>query len=307
MKNFLFLVAFLPFFVACQGGAGGDSAKGRIETSLDSISYGMGAFFVKQFKTQGVSLSPESLGAGFSETTAGKGKLDVNGANEAIMAYQTAMGARQGAAFTEADPLPINIDSFSYAIGADFAFNMEQFGIDLPGSFLQAGATDFGTGALLLNEAALEMQLQKLSMLAQERQMAVAQEKAAGNKAEGLAYMEEKAKEEGVVGTGSGLYYKILREGSGDSPTATETVVVHYEGRLIDGTVFDSSYDRGEPAQFQLNRVIPGWTEGVQLMKPGAKFQFYIPSDLAYGDMGSGQLIGPGATLVFDVELLEVK
>jgi FKBP-type peptidyl-prolyl cis-trans isomerase FklB len=124
--------------------------------------------------------------------------------------------------------------------------------------------------------------------------------------AEGKVYLEENAKRDGVTQTKSGLQYEVLTEGTGKSPKATDTVRCHYEGRLLDGTVFDSSYKRGEPADFGLNQVIPGWTEGVQLMKEGAKFRFHIPYLLAYGERGAGAQIPPYSTLVFDVELIKV-
>jgi len=123
---------------------------------------------------------------------------------------------------------------------------------------------------------------------------------------QGHEFLARKKKEEGVVETGSGLQYKVLEGGSGKSPAASDTVTVHYEGRLIDGTVFDSSYARGEPIDFPLNRVIPGWTEGVQLMQEGAKHELYLPSDLAYGERGAGGAIGPNETLIFTVELIKV-
>ena len=124
--------------------------------------------------------------------------------------------------------------------------------------------------------------------------------------AEGKVFLEQNARKAGVVQTRSGLQYEVLTEGSGRSPKATDTVRCHYEGRLLDGTVFDSSYKRGEPADFGLNQVITGWTEGVQLMKEGAKYRFYIPYLLGYGERGAGASIPPYSTLVFDVELLKV-
>ena len=123
---------------------------------------------------------------------------------------------------------------------------------------------------------------------------------------EGKAFLEENAKKEGVVTTKSGLQYEILTEGTGKQPKATDTVRCHYEGSLINGSVFDSSYKRGEPAEFGLSQVIPGWTEGVQLMKEGAKYRFYIPYLLGYGENGAGSSIPPYSTLIFDVELIKV-
>jgi FKBP-type peptidyl-prolyl cis-trans isomerase FklB len=124
--------------------------------------------------------------------------------------------------------------------------------------------------------------------------------------AEGKVFLEQNARKAGVVQTKSGLQYEVLTEGYGRSPKATDTVRCHYEGRLLDGSVFDSSYKRGEPADFGLNQVITGWTEGVQLMKEGAKYRFYIPYLLGYGEHGAGSSIPPYSTLVFDVELIKV-
>jgi FKBP-type peptidyl-prolyl cis-trans isomerase FkpA len=123
---------------------------------------------------------------------------------------------------------------------------------------------------------------------------------------EGKTFLAENAKKEGVVQTASGLQYLIVKEGEGDSPAAKDTVVVHYRGTNINGVEFDSSYSRREPAEFPLNRVIKGWTEGVQLMKPGATYKFFIPSKLAYGERGAPPDILPNETLIFDVELLKV-
>jgi FKBP-type peptidyl-prolyl cis-trans isomerase len=128
------------------------------------------------------------------------------------------------------------------------------------------------------------------------------------NKAAGVAFLAENAKKPNIVTTASGLQYEVLAPGTGTkSPTATDNVTVHYKGTTIDGAEFDSSYSRGEPATFPLNRVIPGWTEGVQLMKEGAKYRFFIPSELAYGEQGAGRAIGPNAALIFDVELIKIQ
>lgn len=130
--------------------------------------------------------------------------------------------------------------------------------------------------------------------------------KAEENKTKGAAFLAENAKKEGVKSTASGLQYKVITAGTGKLPKATDVVEVNYEGKLIDGTVFDSSYERGEPIEFPLNQVIAGWTEGLQLMKEGGKYEFYIPSDIAYGEAGNSG-IEPNSTLIFTVELLKVK
>lgn len=129
----------------------------------------------------------------------------------------------------------------------------------------------------------------------------------AENKAAGEKFLSDNAKNAGVVTTASGLQYMVFSEGTGASPKATDNVTVHYKGTTIDGKEFDSSYSRGEPATFPLNRVIAGWTEGLQLMKEGAKYRFFIPSNLAYGERGAGRDIGPNSTLIFDVELIKVN
>jgi len=127
------------------------------------------------------------------------------------------------------------------------------------------------------------------------------------NEREGKAFLEQNANKEGVITTASGLQYKVLKEGTGKQPRVLDRVTVNYEGRHLNGEVFDSSYQRGKPATFPLNRVIKGWTEGVQLMKEGAKYRLYVPYKLGYGDTGAGRKIGPRETLIFDVELIKVN
>ena len=127
------------------------------------------------------------------------------------------------------------------------------------------------------------------------------------NKTVGREFMEQNAKNDSVVQTASGLQYMVLKEGTGAKPAAEDTVTVHYTGKLLDGTVFDSSVERGEPATFSLNSVIPGWTEGLQLMSEGSKYRLFIPSELAYGSKGAGEQIMPNSTLIFDVELIKVN
>ncbi|MFT5663919.1 MAG: FKBP-type peptidyl-prolyl cis-trans isomerase [Urechidicola sp.] len=126
-------------------------------------------------------------------------------------------------------------------------------------------------------------------------------------KANGAAYLAENGKKDGVTTTDTGLQYTVMTEGDGAKPAATDTVTVHYRGTLLDGTEFDSSYSRNQPTSFGLNQVIPGWTEGVQLMNIGSKYKFVVPYELAYGERGAGQSIGPYETLIFEVELLEIK
>ena len=127
------------------------------------------------------------------------------------------------------------------------------------------------------------------------------------NLSQGEAFLAENGKREGVISLPSGLQYEVIHDGSGDKPGAADTVVTHYRGTLIDGKEFDSSHRRGEPASFPVNRVISGWTEALQLMTVGSKWKLFIPSNLAYGEGGAGKVIGPNATLIFEIELLEVR
>ena len=205
--------------------------------------------------------------------------------------------------------LETRMDSISYAIGINLGRSMRQLdGVDLNREIIFQGLEDaFADKESPLSEQQVQQLLIALQQEMQAAQMQAQRAKAAEAIEKGQAFLTENKTKEGVMETETGLQYKILREGTGAMPAATNTVKVNYEGRLLDGKVFDSSYERGEPIEFPLNRVISGWTEGLQLMKEGAKFQFYIPSNLAYGDRGSPPNIGPGETLIFDVELLEVK
>ena len=154
--------------------------------------------------------------------------------------------------------------------------------------------------------AVLQPFFEKLQQIAREEHEAQMQKVIVENKLKGDSALAENRQKEGVFQTNSGLQYRELKKGTGIKPTANDIVKVHYTGSLLDGTVFDSSVERGKPVEFPLNNVIPGWTEGLQLMNIGSKYEFWIPSDLAYGDRGAGQLIQPGMTLHFEVELLGV-
>ncbi|MBR6140161.1 MAG: FKBP-type peptidyl-prolyl cis-trans isomerase [Bacteroidaceae bacterium] len=193
------------------------------------------------------------------------------------------------------------VDKISYALGLGIgqqikSMNIENFSIE-----------DFTKSiADVLEGKPTAFSAREAQMMLQEYFTKKQKEEAQAHIAEGKAYLDANAKKAGVVVTKSGLQYEVLQEGTGKSPKATDTVRCHYEGRLLDGTIFDSSYKRGEPADFGLNQVIPGWTEGVQLMKEGAKFRFTIPYLLAYGEQGAGASIPPFSTLIFDVELVKV-
>ena len=197
------------------------------------------------------------------------------------------------------------MNKLSYALGLGIGRQLAQMGAeDLNIDDFSQAIKDILTGK---EPQVSDQEAQKLvTTFFEAKQRAAAAEKYKDNKEKGEAWLANKAMEEGVVALPSGLLYQVLNEGSGKKPTAADTVECHYEGRLIDGTVFDSSYKRGESATFPLNGVIAGWTEGVQLMSEGAKYRFFIPYQLAYGERGAGQAIPPFAALVFDVELIKV-
>ncbi len=204
--------------------------------------------------------------------------------------------------------LQSEVDSMSYSFGAQVGNNIEFAADQLNIDALLHGMRDalMKKGIKLSDEeilAGFNKCNQVIRKSFQENQQKLATE----NMRVGLEFLKENKSKEGVVELPSGLQYKVLQEGTGASPVATDKVLTHYRGTLIDGSEFDSSYKRGEPISFSLNGVIPGWTEGIQLMKEGAKYEFYIPSNLAYGERGSGQRIPPNSTLIFEVELVKVN
>ncbi len=208
----------------------------------------------------------------------------------------------------KAKDLQNKADSLSYALGMDIGTNLSRTGIEVDAESLYQGLVDALEGENVKFTPQQKQQLiQAFQRQAQQIQQQKAAEKAAVMKEEGKIFLAENRKAEGVIETESGLQYKVLREGDGATPTASSIVKVHYEGSLLDETVFDSSYERGQPIEFQLSGVIKGWTEGLQLMRVGAKYRLYIPFDLAYGPNGSPPKIPGYATLILDVELLDIR
>jgi len=199
-------------------------------------------------------------------------------------------------------------ENVNYAFGTMIGQQLKQMGLKVNAEEVAKGISDVASGA---KPRLTPSECQQIVMTYQQNKMkeddAKASAGAGKNKEEGAAFLAKNGKREGVTTTASGLQYEVVKKGDGAKPTATDTVKVHYHGTLLDGKVFDSSVDRGEPISFPLNGVIKGWTEGVQLMPTGSKFKFFIPSDLAYGERGTGGDIGPGATLIFEVELLAIE
>ncbi|TCK06097.1 FKBP-type peptidyl-prolyl cis-trans isomerase [Marinobacterium mangrovicola] len=217
-------------------------------------------------------------------------------------------GALVSAPALQAEELSTDQEKLSYSLGLilgqKLKMDIEDLDID---AFRSGVETVYSEEEPLLTQEEMGAVMQSFQQQQMQEQQAAMAKMAEDNKAAGDEFMAENGKKDGVVTTDSGLQYEELSEGEGASPSEEDTVKVHYRGTLIDGTEFDSSYARDKPVSFPLNGVIPGWTEGLQMMKEGGKARLVIPSDLAYGPGGMGNAIGPNETLVFEVELLEIN
>ncbi|MDN3652820.1 FKBP-type peptidyl-prolyl cis-trans isomerase [Thalassotalea ponticola] len=222
------------------------------------------------------------------------------------------IGCNQQQAEKQAVTLDTEDQKQAYALGASLGNYMtnnlaenDKLEINLDKELILAGFEETMNGKGQFDEQQMQDMLMALDQRVRGKREALAASEREKALTEGKAFLANNAEQDGVVVTESGLQYQVLTEGEGDKPAATDTVKVHYKGTLIDGTEFDSSYKRNQPIEFPLNRVIKGWTEGVQLMSPGSHYKFVIPADLAYGEQGTGPIPG-NATLIFEVELLEV-
>jgi FKBP-type peptidyl-prolyl cis-trans isomerase FklB len=198
-------------------------------------------------------------------------------------------------------------DKVSYGIGVNFGTSWKQQEIDVDPDLVVRGIKDALAGKALMNESEVRTTLSAFQQELRAKQMEKRKLLGEKNKAEGEKFLAENKGKSGVTALPSGLQYKVLADGKGESPRSNDMVTVNYRGTLIDGTEFDSSYKRGQPATFGVTGVIRGWTEALQLMKPGAKWELFIPSELAYGERGSGQQIPPNTTLIFEVELVSIQ
>lgn len=228
-----------------------------------------------------------------------------------LISLLLSMGLAAAVQAQDDESMPEELDTeakqFSYVVGMDVGSSLKDLDADLDlDTVIMAIRHVMAGEEVLLDESQANELKQAFFQKRQQQAAEQAQKQAVANREQGEEFLAENAQKEGVQTTESGLQYEVIEEGSGPSPEASDRVTVHYTGTLIDGTVFDSSRERGEPATFALNQVIPGWTEGLQLMNEGGHYKFYIPSDLAYGERGAGDVIEPGSTLIFDVELLEV-
>ena len=300
-------LASLVMGASMMSGAAMAQDKTVLASEKDKVSYAIGLDVARSFQpiAQDIDLAAMQRAVG-NAFAGGKPLQSDEKAQATHVGLQTAVAARSGQRIPgmapgSEPPAPSKEDVGTMlgerAIGPSLAPLKDD--IDLAVLF-QAVRTAFAGGTPLLAEQEAMATLQGYMSAKQQ----ATTEK---NRADGAAFLAQNRSQKGVITTASGLQYLVLREGSGPRPNPTDTVRVNYEGKLLDGTVFDSSYERGQPAEFGLNQVIAGWTEGVALMPVGAKYRFWIPSDLAYGANGApGGKIGPHATLTFDVELLGI-
>lgn len=295
------LLPVLLVMAACGGQ--GDQTGGKekpltsLEPGMQSVSYALGMDMARQIGGMPGANNQDQLVAGLRDRMAGQAKIEDTAAREVMQAHAMGMDDPD---FKNAD-FADQTAQRSYAIGVTVgSIASKQFEGIQTQALVQGLQDKLAGGPTLLTE-------DQIPVLVGDYQREQHEKKAAKNKAEGEAFLAQNAQREGVVVTDSGLQYEVLQPGDGPQPKATDTVTVHYRGTLLDGTQFDSSYDRGESISFALNRVIAGWTEGLQLMPVGSKYKFFIPGNLAYGERGAGADIGPNATLVFEVELLDIN
>ena len=208
----------------------------------------------------------------------------------------------------EAPALKDQKDKVSYSIGMEIGKNFKRQSVDVNPELVARGVKDaFSDGKPLMTDDEMKEALTAFQKEMMAKQQELAKQLGEKNQKEGEAFLAENKKKEGVITLPNGLQYKVIKAGSGKKPKATDTVTVNYQGTLVNGTEFDSSYRRGQPVSFPVNGVIPGWTEALQLMEVGAKWQVVIPSNLAYGERGAGPQIGPNSTLIFEIELISIQ
>lgn len=271
--------------------------------------YAFGMSIVKGAGIEGVNWDASAFEKGINEGASGEATLDPDAALQQIQGFGQEMQARQGRPVTAEDPLAANMTEVSYAYGSFLAKQLADIEMEVKPEVISAGFANASAGTeVLTDDAKLSQLMAQFNQMAQTQGRVVqdrkSQAEAGPNKEAGAAFMAENKNNEGVQTHESGMQYKSLQKGpaGGVSPTVADKVSIHYEGRLLDGTVFDSSYKRGEKANFPLSNLVKGWQIALPMMKPGDKWTIWLPAELAYGNAGSPPNIPPGATLEFDIE-----
>ena len=281
--------------------------KKTLDTERDKVGYLIGLDVGRSIEPVGPDLDWVAFEKAIRNAyDGGKPLLDEAQAKSVGEALMQRIAARKGQASAGAQPPALAKDKVGYLVGSDVGRSLAPIKAEFDlSTMLQGARTALANGKSLLAETEATALREAFSKRMQAKMAAEASVAAGKNSAEGAAFLAKNKQVKGVFTTPSGLQYTILRQGTGPRPKPSDRVKVNYHGTLLNGSVFDSSYDRGQPTEFALNQVIPGWTEGVGMMPVGGKYRFWIPSNLAYGEKGPPS-IGPNATLVFDVELLQV-
>jgi len=305
----LFTTAAMLLGAAAAAPVNAAQDKTVLTTEREKASYMVGTDIAQSIAPVAPDLDLAAFERAIKNAFAGgKPLLSEDEAKATGQALMARIGARSGRPPADGKVPEVAKEKVGYLVGSDVGRSLEAIKdeLDLP-VLLQGLRTSFDKGKLLLNDEEITAVRQAFSQKVQGQMQAKAAAAAEKNKSEGAAFLERNKAVKGVFTTKSGLQYMVLRQGAGAMPKSTDRVRVSYHGTLLDGTVFDSSYDRGQPAEFALNQVIAGWTEGVAMMPVGAKYRFWIPGELAYGAKGTpGGPIGPNSTLVFDVELMAI-
>ena len=302
------LAALMVGACALAGGAAAQD-KASLETDRDKASYMVGLDVGRSIGPAGPDLDLAAFERAVANAFAGKEPLIAEDRVQPLaQALMVRIAARNGQPPADGKLPEIDREQVGYLVGADVGRQLAPLKEELALPVLMQGLrTALAGGTPLLDEEQANAVRRAFGEKVQASMQARNEADARRNAEEGQAFLAKHRTEKGVFTTPSGLQYMVLRQGNGQRPRATDTVRVNYHGTLLDGTVFDSSYERGQPVEFGLDQVIPGWTEGLGLMPVGAKYRFWIPSQLAYGEKGTpGGPIGPNATLVFDVELLAI-
>jgi FKBP-type peptidyl-prolyl cis-trans isomerase FkpA len=302
------LAALMVGACALAGGAAAQD-KASLDTDRDKASYMVGLDVGRSIGPAGPDLDLAAFERAVANAFAGKDPLIAEDRVQPLaQALMVRIAARNGQPPADGKLPEIDREQVGYLVGADVGRQLAPLKEELALPVLMQGLrTALSGGTPLLDEEQANAVRRAFGEKVQASMQARHEADARRNAEEGQAFLAKHRTEKGVFTTPSGLQYMVLRQGNGQRPRATDTVRVNYHGTLLDGTVFDSSYERGQPVEFGLDQVIPGWTEGLGLMPVGAKYRFWIPSQLAYGEKGTpGGPIGPNATLVFDVELLAI-